>query len=187
MNAERFPALSLEEMTPRQREMAEYILATRGSLRGFEMLLRSPELGDRMQKVGEYIRYKNTIPQVLVEIAILLVAKKINSEFEWYEHERISAKLGLDPKITEAIGRDQRPALTEDEAIVYDFSCELLDTRHASDEVCKRVVDRFGEAALVDLTCTIGYYCAYAFVLNVGRYQLPAGVTSPLTAPGKAS
>lgn len=186
MTEERFPPLTLDEMNPRQREMADYVLATRGSLRGFEMLLRSPELGDRMQRVGEYIRYKNTVPQVLVEIAILLVAKKLNCKFEWYEHERISAKLGLDPKIVQSIGRGERPTLTEDEAIVYGFAHEALDTLHVSDAAYKRVVDRFGEAGAVDLTCTLGYYCAYAFILNIGRYQLPPGVASPLASGGKA-
>lgn len=186
MNEERFPPLSLDEMTPRQKEMADYILATRGSLRGFEMLLRSPELGDRMQRVGEYIRYKNTVPQVLVEIAILLVAKTLNSKFEWYEHERISAKLGLNRTIVEAIGRGERPPLTDDEAAVYDFALEVLETRHASDQIYKRVVDRFGEAGVVDLSCTIGYYCAYAFILNIGRYQLPPGVSSPLASASHA-
>jgi 4-carboxymuconolactone decarboxylase len=180
MTEERFPPLSLDEMNLKQREMADYILKTRGSLRAFEMLLRSPELGDRMQRVGEYIRYKNSIPQVLVEIAILLVAKKLNSRFEWYEHQRISAKLGLDPKITEAICRGERPLLTDDEAIVYDFSVEVLETLHASDTVYNRVVQRFGEIGLVDLRGTLGYYYALAILLNIGRYQLPAGVSSPL-------
>ena len=178
--SERFPSLKLEDMDSRQREMAGYVLATRGSLRGFEMLLRSPELGDRMQRVGEYIRFKNTVPRILVEIAILLVAKKLKSKFEWYEHERISAEIGLDPKIAQAIGRGERPTLTEDQAIVYDFANEALETVNISDETYKRVVDRFGEIGLVDLTCTIGYYCAYAFILNIGRYQLPPGVSSPI-------
>lgn len=184
MTEERFPPLTLDEMNPRQKEMAEYILKTRGSLRAFEMLLRSPELGDRMQRVGEYIRYKNSIPQVLIEIAILLVAKKLNSKFEWYEHQRISAQLGLDPKIADAICRGERPALTDDEAIVYDFSREVLETLHASDEVYNRVVERFGEIGVVDLSGTLGYYYALAILLNIGRYQLPPGVRSPLDNAG---
>jgi 4-carboxymuconolactone decarboxylase len=183
MTEERFPPLTLEEMDEKQRAMADYILKTRGSLRAFEMLLRSPDLGDRMQRVGEYIRYKNTIPQVLVEIAILLVAKKLHSRFEWYEHDRISAKLGLDRQIVDAIRRGERPVLTEDEAIVYDFSQEVLETLHASDEVYDRVVKRFGEIGVVDLSSTLGYYFALAILLNIGRYQIPPGTTSPLDDP----
>lgn len=184
MTEERFPLLSLEEMTPRQREMAENILATRGSLRAFEMLLRSPELGDRMQRVGEYIRYKNTIPQVLIEIAILMVAKKLHSRFEWFEHERISKELGLKPEIREAIRRGIRPeGMTEDEAVVYDFSHEVLETQHASDEIYNRVVARYGESGVVDLSATLGYYYALAILLNIGRYQIPANTRSPLDDP----
>jgi 4-carboxymuconolactone decarboxylase len=180
MTEERFSPLTLDEMNPGQKVMAEYILKTRGSLRAFEMLLRSPELGNRMQAVGEYIRYKNSISQEIIEIAILLVAKKLNSRFEWYEHQRISAQLGLDPKIVDAICRGDRPILTDDEAVVYDFSCEVLETLHASDEVYNRVVRRFGEIGVVDLSCTLGYYYALAILLNIGRYQLPPGVSSPL-------
>ena len=57
--SERFPMLTPQSMTPEQARVVESIAGTRGGngARGpFNMWLRVPDLADRMQKVGAYIR-----------------------------------------------------------------------------------------------------------------------------------
>src|SRR5437879_6578939 len=78
MNTERFKPLSLEEMTPDQKRVAEGIVSgPRKGMRGpFNALLRSPELADRAQKLGEYVRFNTSIPPRLNELAILLTARR---------------------------------------------------------------------------------------------------------------
>ena len=47
----------------------------RKSLSGpFNAWLRSPELADRLRKVGEYIRFNTSLPHRLDEFAILVTA-----------------------------------------------------------------------------------------------------------------
>jgi 4-carboxymuconolactone decarboxylase len=41
--------------------------------------LRSPELGDHLQKVGTYIRFKSTMGARLNEFAILITARQWTS------------------------------------------------------------------------------------------------------------
>ena len=43
------------------------------------LLLRSPELMSRMQRVGEYLRYNSSIPQRLNEFAILITARQMDA------------------------------------------------------------------------------------------------------------
>ena len=75
--AERFPELTQENMTPQQKQVVESIMSgPRKSLSGpFNAWLRSPDLGDRLQKVGEYIRFKTSLPPRLNEFAILIAAR----------------------------------------------------------------------------------------------------------------
>lgn len=83
-HADRLPPLAAESMTDAQREGAAALAAgPRGGVRGpFIPLLRSPELMDRLQKVGEYLRYRSSVPTKLNELAILIVSRHWTQQFE---------------------------------------------------------------------------------------------------------
>jgi 4-carboxymuconolactone decarboxylase len=101
----RFPPLSLDEMTPEQRRVAEAIVAgPRGGLRGpFQAWLRSPELADRLQKVGEHIRFSSSVPRRLNELAILMTARAWDAQFEWWAHQRLALEAGLEKEVADEI------------------------------------------------------------------------------------
>jgi len=44
--------------------------------------MRSPELMNRLQSVGEYLRFNNSLPQKLVEMSILLTARQLTQQYE---------------------------------------------------------------------------------------------------------
>ncbi|HZB93987.1 MAG TPA: carboxymuconolactone decarboxylase family protein [Stellaceae bacterium] len=177
---ERFKPLSLEEMTPDQRHMAENVLAgPRKGLRGpFSTFLYSPETGDLAQQLGAQVRFKNVLPEKLKELAIIIVARFWTAQYEWYAHHKMALEAGLDPAIAGAIADGKRPAqLADDEAAIYDFCTELLESSEVSDASFAAVKERYGEKGVVDLICTLGYYCLVSMTLNVNRYPLPADAT----------
>jgi 4-carboxymuconolactone decarboxylase len=180
---ERLPPLAPERMTPRQREVAEAIAGgPRGGLRGpFQAWLRSPEVADRFQRVGEHVRFNSSVPPALNELAILVTAREWTAQFEWHAHHALAMKAGLPPAIAEAIARGERPeGLDADQRAVYDFAVELHRERSVSNAAYAAVVERFGEQGLVDLVAACGYYVAVAMTLNVARVPLPEGVAPPL-------
>ena len=180
---ERLPPLPPERMTPRQREVAEAIAGgPRGGLRGpFGAWLRSPEVADRFQRVGEYVRFQSSIPPALNELAILVTAREWTAQFEWHAHHALAMQAGLPPAIAEAVARGERPAdMDADQRVVYDFAAELHRERSVSDATYAAVAERFGERGLVDLVAACGYYVAVAMTLNVARVPLPEGVPPPL-------
>src|ERR1700710_599273 len=75
--AERFPTLTPDQMTPAQRKVADAIVAgPRKGLGGpFNTWLRSPELADKLQQVGEHLRFHSSLPPRLNEVAILIPAR----------------------------------------------------------------------------------------------------------------
>src|SRR5207253_5038460 len=77
VNGERMAPIPLDKMSPAQRKVAEDIMAgPRGGLRGpFNAWLRSPELADRLQKVGEYLRFNTSLEKRINEMAILMTAQ----------------------------------------------------------------------------------------------------------------
>ena len=183
---DRFPPLSPEQMTPEQRRAAEAIIAgPRGALAGpFNAWLRSPDLADRFQRVGEYVRFRSSIPNALNELAILVTARAWSAAFEWWAHYRLALKAGLEPAIADAIGAGRRPErLSEDQRIVYQFCTELQHERAVSDATFAAAKARFGEQGVVDLIGVTGYYTAVAMTLNVARVPVPEGTEVPPLAP----
>ena len=77
LRGDRFAPLTWEQLTPEQKTMVNDLLSgTRGSLGGpFNVTLRSPEMGNLAQKLGEYLRFRTAVPARLNEMAILLTAK----------------------------------------------------------------------------------------------------------------
>jgi 4-carboxymuconolactone decarboxylase len=185
LRGDRFKPLTAEEMTPEQKAMADAILAgPRASLNGpFNVMLRSPDLGDRLQRVGEYVRFKTSIPPRLNELAILVTARAWTAQYEWYAHYQYAIKAGLPQAVADDIAAGKRPTKMEgDEAIVYTFTRELIDTKQVSDATFNTMKDKFGERGIVDLIGLIGYYHTVSMLLNVDRYPLPDGAKPPLQA-----
>lgn len=185
MDTQRFKPLTPETMTAEQKEVADRIMAgPRKGMRGpFSALLRSPELADAAQKLGEYARFKTSIPPRLNELAILLTARHWTAQYEWYAHHRLAMQAGLSPDIAAAIAEGKRPAaMAPDETIVYNFGHELIETGQVSDANYKAVVDKFGERGAIDLIGVMGYYSLVSMVLNVDRVPIPEGGKLPLAA-----
>ena len=181
----RFSLLSEATMTPRQREAYQGIVSgpRKGAVGPFNALLRSPEVADRVQRVGEYVRFQTTIPAPLNEMAILITGRFWSAQFEFWAHARLARTAGLPDPIIEAIAAGRRPAtLSHDERIVYDFCTELFRDKAVSDATFKAIVDRFGEQGVIDLIAATGYYSIVSMVLNVDRYPLPEGEQPPLKA-----
>jgi 4-carboxymuconolactone decarboxylase len=185
LRGDRFKPLTYEQMTPEQKTMIDHLLAgDRGTVTGpFNVMLRSPEMGDLAQKFGAQMRYHSSIPRKLNEFAILITARYWTSQYEWYAHSRDGVKYGLNPALVESLATGQRPAPMEpDEEIIYNFCSELLKTKQVGDATFKATVDKFGERGVVDLIGTIGYYNLVSMMLNVDRYPLPDGAKLPLKA-----
>jgi 4-carboxymuconolactone decarboxylase len=179
----RFPLLTEATMTPRQRESYQAIVSgPRQGARGpFNALLRSPEVADRVQKVGEYIRFQSSIPTALNEMAILVTGRFWGAQYEFWAHSRLARQAGLADAIIDAIAEGRRPAgMSGDERIVYDLCTELFRDRAVSDPTFKAAAERFGEQGVIDLIAACGYYSIVSMVLNVDRHPLPAGEQPPL-------
>jgi 4-carboxymuconolactone decarboxylase len=194
----RFKPIPLEALTPEQRVLADAIRSgPRGALKGsaastpgplggpFNVWLRSPGIGNIVQKLGEEIRFRSSLPSRLNELAILITAREWTSQYEWYAHHRLALEAGLDPAVAEAIAQGRKPErMGEDEAIVYEFSRELHESQAVSDASYKAALDRFGERGVMDLIAVNGFYVLVSMCLNVDRTPLPAGEKPPLPILG---
>ena len=168
------PPIAAEAMTPEQRVAASEIAAgRRGALSGpFVPALRSPEFMQRLQRLGEYLRYDAALPPPLREMVILLTARSHRQSYEWSVHEPIARREGLSASIIAAIESDRRPdGMTRDETLVFEFFAELHATHDVSDATYAAAVQSFGEQGVIDLVGLIGYYGTLALIMNATRVR----------------
>jgi len=191
---QRFKQIPVEKLTPEQKAVYDAIrsgprnavknssAAKPGPLGGpFNVLLRSPGVGNIIQSLGAEIRFKSSLPAKLNEFAICVTARHWTCQYEWTAHHKLALDAGLDPKIGEDLAQGRKPAnMSRDEEIVYNFSKELHETHGVSDATYKAVFDKFGERGVMDLIAVNGYYTLISMVLNVDRTPLAAGAKPPL-------
>jgi 4-carboxymuconolactone decarboxylase len=173
---DRMPPLDPEKMNDAQKRAAAGLIAgpRKGVFGPFIPLMRSPDLMDRMQRVGEYLRFNNTNSARVNELAMLITARHVSNQFEWAVHHPLAIREGVAKETVEAIGARKRPAaMAADEAAVYDFCSELLATSFVSDATYAKAAETFGEQGVVDLVGTVGYFFAICLVMNVAGTPPP--------------
>jgi len=181
--SDRLPPIAGADLTPEQRFAAAELSATaRGSVFGpFVPLIRSPELLNRLQRLGQYLRYESALAPRLSEMAILLVARHWSQQVEWHVHHPIALEAGLQAEKAEAIAAGRRPGgMDADESALYDLLDEILRTQSVSDPTWACAVAAFEERGVVDLLGLAGYYSTLGMVMNAARTPLPPGVAAPL-------
>lgn len=151
-----------------------------GRLSGpFNALLYAPEIGDAAQKLGGLLRFQSSLPGPLREVAILTVARRWQSNYEWFAHAIIAAREGVDEAAIDAIMAGDPPAENADWALVHRFVKELLETTRVTEATYAAVRDLLGERGLVELVTLAGYYCMISGVLNVFEVDMPPGERPP--------
>jgi 4-carboxymuconolactone decarboxylase len=182
---DRLPAISPDKMTAEQKKAVEEFVAARNApISGpFNVMLRSPEVMTRARAMGDFLRYKSSLPPRLSEFVILMTARQWTQQYEWNTHYDIAIKAGVKVEVAKAIAEGRRPeGLTEDEQILYDFCSELQHNRSITDATYARMLSKFGETGIIDTAGIVGYYSFLAIMLNTARTP-PDPSSAPVLPP----
>ncbi len=161
--------LTRDQASAEQRRVGDPIFEVRGVGYGgpFAILLRYPELAERADHYGTFVRQGATLPKRLSELVIAMTARHWTAQFEWSAHYHQALSAGLDGEILEAIRTRARPDFEhEDEEIVYDYVTELYANRGISDRVHARAARAFGETGVIGIVAIAGWYTSIALVCN---------------------
>lgn len=172
----RLQAVDPAAMTPEQRKVYDSIASgPRGGVRGpFLALLQLPELADRVQHLGELLRYGTSFDRRLAELAIIVTARCLRCQYEWFAHARLAAEAGVSPAVIEAIRTGATPPFADDrERLVHDFVRQLVGNHRVSDATYAAVTSTFGARGAIELAGIAGYYSMIAATLNGHAIEPP--------------
>ena len=188
MSKPRLQPLKPETLDPQQRKlyddvlkspraqgpMGKLLVRNDGSLVGpFDAWMRSPVLGSLFERAGMALRTDTSVSDAAREVAICVVARAWNADFEWWVHGRVALAAGVPQSVLDAIAARRAPAIDDREVVAaHDIAVELVYKRGLDTATLERAKAELGERGLVEI------------VMAVGFYQLVSGTLESFHPPG---
>jgi len=182
----RLPLPRRDELDAEAERVYDSLADPRGSsLRGLRgpggIYLHSPVLACHTRALNRYLRYEAGLGGRLRELAILVTARELDSQFEWAAHEEEARREGVPDEVIETI-RHRRDTIghNDADAVVIELGREMFTVRKVSSTTFARALQLFGRRKLVDLVALMGNYAATAALLTAFDMQLDADQAPPL-------
>jgi len=175
----RLPLPRREDMEEEGQRLYDRAVSNRRSIVGLHgpagIQLYSPKTAEARNKVGEYLRFE-VFPAAIREVAILIVAREMDSQFEWAAHEPEALKEGVSQQVIDVIKyRRSTAGLDETSATIIEFGRETLGKHKLSSATFARAKALFPPNKLVELVLLMGNYAATAALLTAFDMQVPDG------------
>ena len=174
----RLPIPNRDKMNNRDKEIYDKVVGsnsrTIAGVKGpFGIHLYNPELAAIEHTYSEYLRFDTGLNGRIRELAILITAREMNSQFEWAAHEPVALKEGLEPELIDIIKYRKRvTGLKEPAAIMIRLGHEMFSKRKVSSATFAIALRIFGTKKLVNLVCLMSHYAAVAIELRVFDNQI---------------
>jgi 4-carboxymuconolactone decarboxylase len=126
--------------------------------------------------INQYLRFGAGFDPKVREVAILTVAREMDSQFEWAAHEPEALKVGVPAVVIDVIKhRKATQGLSELDAAIVEFGRQVLRDHKVSAAAFARLKALFAPAQLVDLVLLMSNYAGTAILLAAFDMQVAEG------------
>jgi hypothetical protein len=109
------------------------------------------------------------------QLAVLIIAREIDQQYEWTAHEPAGLKQGLEQSVIDVVKHNRDVAgLTDKDATLITFGRTLYREHKVSSELWQKMVGHFGRQHTVQLMMIMGDYFRVGFMMNAVDQHLPA-------------
>jgi 4-carboxymuconolactone decarboxylase len=170
----RLPTLSPDTMTARQRALHDKIAGKRGKVGApYQIWLHSPELCERVESLGAYLRWESAMAPKYRELSLLIAARFFDAQYSWNAHTEAAIKAGVRPETLQAIAERRPPPFNdEEERIFFSFAMEMLENHFVRQETFDAARQAFGAQGIVDIVGALGTFSMLAMLLNTFEVDL---------------
>lgn len=133
----------------------------------FYALLASPELADRVQEVGSFLRYYSKLPGTHRELAIVAVASTMKSGVEYSAHSKIALSLGVSEKAIAYASGGSRHGVDPLQCQIVEFAIALSKEPSSEPPHARALQKALGDEQFTDLVGLCGYYRLLATFLRL--------------------
>jgi len=171
----RVPPLEREDLPAEHRHIYDDIASSRGRVQpNFKALLNNPLATARMAALGGYVRFETPLPPRVKVLAVLATARENEGDYVWTANLPQAQNAGVDEATIQAIRERRAPqGLALEDALIVQFTLELLRQHRITDATYRVVQQRLGDAGVIDLLILIGYYGSLSHTLSALEVMPP--------------
>jgi 4-carboxymuconolactone decarboxylase len=137
--------------------------------------LYSPKTAEVRTAFNTYLRFE-VFGAKIREVAILTVAREMDSQFEWAAHEPEALKEGVPAEVIDVIKhRKGTQGLDEIYAAIIELGRQAFGDHRVTSQAFARIKKLIEPGKLVELVLLMGNYAATAALLTVFDMQVPEG------------
>jgi 4-carboxymuconolactone decarboxylase len=127
-----------------------------------------------MAALGAYVRFEAPVPARIKALALLTTARETTGDYVWTMNQPHAGTAGLTEDIITAIRERRAPAsLAPEDAVIVQFTLELLTQHRIAETTFRAVQQQLGDAGVVDLLLFIGYYSSLSHALSALEIDPP--------------
>jgi 4-carboxymuconolactone decarboxylase len=176
----RLPLLRREELDEDGKKVYDRAMTPGANIAGLQgpsaVHLYSPKTAIPLGQSSGYLRKDAKYSPRVREIAILITAREMDSQFEWVAHEPEALKNGVPAGVIDVIKyRKSTRGLDETDAFVITLGRELWHKHKVSSATFAKGKALFGAPTLIDLVLLMGNYAGTAALLTAVDMQLHRG------------
>jgi 4-carboxymuconolactone decarboxylase len=136
-------------------------------------LMHNPALAGPFLAYNQVLLQTPALDHRMRELMILRVAWLTRSRYEWAQHVRMAARVGITPDEIDTIARGaDSPAWTQLEADLLAATDQLVDHYRVDDDTWVRLAGQLDERQLIELVFVVGTYTGLAMAFNSFGLQL---------------
>jgi 4-carboxymuconolactone decarboxylase len=145
--------------------------------------LYSPKVAEAIQMLNQYLRFHGVLKPRDFEVAILVVAREFDQQYEWSGHEVGARTAKVPQQVIDVIKYNQDALrLSDRDTLIITFARDSLRQHWIGSDVYARAVEMFGKQGTLELATIIGDYAMAAIMLNATDQHLPPGRENLLPA-----
>lgn len=138
-----------------------------------------PRVADGMDLINNYLRYESIIGRALIETAILVLAREMDSQYEWASHEPIARGEDVPLSVIDVIAYNQPvDGLPADYGLVIRYGREIFRDHRLSPETWAEAVSLFGQQGALEIGAIMADYAMAAVILHAIDQHIPAERTA---------
>src|SRR5215469_3530826 len=108
------------------------------------------------------------------QLAVLIMAREIDQQYEWSAHEPAGRRQGLEQAVIDVVKYNRDVAgLSDKDATLITFGRTLFREHRVSSELWAKMVSHFGRQRTIQLMMIMGDYFRVGFMLNAVDQHLP--------------
>ena len=171
----RVRSLEREDLAAEHRHIYDDIAGSRGRVQpNFKVLLNNPLATARMAALGGYVRFEAPLSPRVKMLAVLATAREHEGDYVWTANLPQAQNAGVDEAAIQAIRERRVPqGLPPEDALIVQFTLELLRRHRITDATFQAVQQKLGDAGVIDLLILIGYYGGLSHTLSALEVMPP--------------